>query len=265
MCHGPAPIFGYFLGSGRKAPVSFRNNRSVCASALSPNFRFDADVRRAFLELLPRTTREVEHLTRQHDRRLVGRSQVEALTDDLPIRHTLEVRHPSFSDSRYVDLLREHGIASCVADSAGRYPLIAEATADFVYARLHGAKELYVSGYSPEELEPWAERIRRWRQNHEVFVYFDNDVKVQAPGYAPEPSTRQALVTPREGRSRRSSPKTFRGFWRLTRCGLTEIFPRPRLPLSSGRYSAALGTADSVVEVMSCAPSRRKISLARLA
>ncbi len=148
---------------------------------LPPNFRFERDRLRAFFELLPRTTRDVERLARQHDSRLIGRSQVDATSEDVPIRHTLEVRHTSFADPRYIELLREHGIASCVADSAGRYPMIEDATADFVYVRLHGAKELYVSGYSPAELQQWAGRIQQWRTRHDVFVYFDNDVKVRAP------------------------------------------------------------------------------------
>ncbi len=148
---------------------------------LPPHFRFDADVLRAFFDLLPRTTREMERLARQHDARLQGRSQVDAIDESRPVRHTLEVRHASFGEARYAELLREHGIGSCVADSAGRYPMLDEATADFVYVRLHGAKELYVSGYSPEELRQWARRIRAWRRRHDVFVYFDNDVKVRAP------------------------------------------------------------------------------------
>jgi uncharacterized protein YecE (DUF72 family) len=148
---------------------------------LPPHFRFDAEVLRAFFELLPRTTHAVARLARQHDHRLVGRSQVDALGEDRPIRHALEVRHPSFDDPRYIELLREHGIASCVADSAGLYPVIEQTTADFVYVRLHGAKELYVSGYSDDELRQWAERIRVWQTKRDVFVYFDNDVKVRAP------------------------------------------------------------------------------------
>ncbi len=148
---------------------------------LPPHFRFDADVLRAFFDLLPRTTREMERLARQHDARLQGRSQVDAIDESRPVRHTLEVRHASFGEARYAELLREHGIGSCVADAAGRYPMLDEATADFVYVRLHGAKELYVSGYSPEELRQWARRIRAWRRRHDVFVYFDNDVKVRAP------------------------------------------------------------------------------------
>ncbi|MES1183649.1 MAG: DUF72 domain-containing protein [Myxococcales bacterium] len=148
---------------------------------LPPSLRFDPDVLRRFCDLLPRTTAELERLARQHDARLDGRSVVDATTRNLPVRHTFEVRHPSFADPRYIDLLREHGVASCVADSAGLYPFIEDLTADFAYARLHGKKRLYVSGYSPKDLAPWAERVRRWRQSGDVFVYFDNDVKVRAP------------------------------------------------------------------------------------
>lgn len=148
---------------------------------LPPTLRFDPAVLRGFFELLPRTTRELEQLARQHDARLVGRSVVAAPGDDFPVRHTLEVRHESFADPRYVGLLRDYGIASCVADSAGLYPVIEDLTADFAYARLHGKKRLYVSGYSPKDLAPWAERVRRWLKSRDVFVYFDNDVKVRAP------------------------------------------------------------------------------------
>ena len=39
-----------------------------------------------------------------------------------------------------------------------------------------------MSGYSHGELETWAERIQKWSQTgRDVFVYFDNDVKVRAP------------------------------------------------------------------------------------
>jgi uncharacterized protein YecE (DUF72 family) len=148
---------------------------------LPPTLAFDPDVLRRFCDLLPRTTAGLEGLARQHDARLAGRSVVEAPGGHLPVRHTFEVRHPSFADARYIELLREYGIASCVADSAGLYPVIEDVTADFAYARLHGKKRLYVSGYSPADLAPWATRVRRWLQNGDVFVYFDNDVKVRAP------------------------------------------------------------------------------------
>jgi uncharacterized protein YecE (DUF72 family) len=147
---------------------------------LPPSLRFDADVLARFLESLPKTTRELERLARRHDSRLNGRAAVTAHTSGA-VRHALEVRHPSFQDERYLELLRAHGVASCVADSAGLYPVIDAPTADFSYARLHGAKRLYVSGYSPRELSSWAERVAVWARRGDVFVYFDNDVKVRAP------------------------------------------------------------------------------------
>jgi len=75
-----------------------------------------------------------------------------------------------------------------------------DVTADFVYCRLHGDEELYVSGYTDSALDWWANRLRSWRcgsepedakrvgeaskrkcKNRDVYVYFDNDAKVKAP------------------------------------------------------------------------------------
>jgi uncharacterized protein YecE (DUF72 family) len=147
---------------------------------LPPSLRFDSGVLREFLLQLPKTTTELSRLARRHDARLDGRSFHE-VDHDRPVRHTLEVRHESFVDARYLELLAEHGVAACVADSAGLYPLIDERTASFAYARLHGEKQLYVSGYSGRALAPWATRIKGWAERGDVFVYFDNDVKVRAP------------------------------------------------------------------------------------
>jgi uncharacterized protein YecE (DUF72 family) len=148
---------------------------------LPPAARFEPDRLRAFLDLLPRNTREVEALARQHDARLRGRSVVDAISGNQPIRYAFEVRHPSFESAGYTDILRDYGVASCVADSAGLYPTIDAPTASFSYARLHGKETLYVSGYEPTDLRVWARRVRRWRKRGDVFVYFDNDVKVRAP------------------------------------------------------------------------------------
>ena len=134
------------------------------------------------MNLPPRKTQaELERLAQQHDARLNGRSQVEGEEPTGPIRHSLEVRHESFLDERYFALLREHNVASCIADSAGRYPLIQEQTADFSYIRLHGSEELYVSGYDDAALRQWARRVRKLQRSGDVYVYFDNDVKVRAP------------------------------------------------------------------------------------
>jgi uncharacterized protein YecE (DUF72 family) len=120
------------------------------------------------------------------------------------VSHALEVRHPSFLDPRYVELLKEYSIASCVADSAGLYPVIDEVTSDFVYVRLHGSKRLYTSGYSEKELQAWAARIAKWRLRAPVYVYFDNDVKVRAPFDA---ANLQRLL---QGERTRRLPSTWR-------------------------------------------------------
>lgn len=51
-----------------------------------------------------------------------------------------------------------------VADTAGKWPYAEDLTADFVYCRLHGAEQLYVSGYSDRELDWWADRVEHWRR-----------------------------------------------------------------------------------------------------
>jgi uncharacterized protein YecE (DUF72 family) len=56
-----------------------------------------------------------------------------------------------------------------------------DVTADFVYVRLHGDQVIYASGYTSRALDTWAQRIRRWHRRGDVYVYFDNDVKVKAP------------------------------------------------------------------------------------
>ena len=148
---------------------------------LPPQQGFDEAKLRAFFALLPRSTTAAAELASQHDQRLSGRSETRALTVQ-PIRHALEIRHPSFAQPAFIDLLREYQIAVCVADTAGLYPRIEDVTADFVYVRLHGDTELYASGYSDKALDDWAQLVRSWSdRGHDVFVYFDNDMKVRAP------------------------------------------------------------------------------------
>jgi uncharacterized protein YecE (DUF72 family) len=164
---------------------------------LPPNLQLDEERLGEFLELLPRSTKEAAKLGRRHDERVKGRAYLR-VADDRELRHALEVRHPSFATRKLIDLLREQGVALVVADTAGRWPLLEDVTAEFVYVRLHGDEKLYESGYTDEALERWAERIRAWRDGRkppsthlaaaparptklDVYVYFDNDIKVHAP------------------------------------------------------------------------------------
>jgi uncharacterized protein YecE (DUF72 family) len=164
---------------------------------LPPNLAFDADRLEAFFGLLPRSTTAAAELASRHDARLESRSLTTAAVDQ-PLRHALEVRHMSYASSDCVELLRAHDIGLVCADAAGRWPMLDDVTSDFVYVRLHGADELYVSGYTGKALDRWAARVRTWssggaptdgttvsdqapRVERPVYVYFDNDAKVRAP------------------------------------------------------------------------------------
>jgi uncharacterized protein YecE (DUF72 family) len=148
---------------------------------LPPTLGFDPERLAGFFAQLPRSTGEAAWLARRHDERLKDRSFTSALTDR-PLRHALEVRHTSFRTPAFPDLLREHAVALVVADTAGRWPLLRDVTADLVYVRLHGDVELYTSGYTDEALDRWAAEIGQWlAAGLDVQVHFDNDVKVHAP------------------------------------------------------------------------------------
>jgi len=89
-------------------------------------------------------------------------------------RYVFEFRHPSFFCDELYELLREHNIALCFADTPF-FPYAEAVTASFVYLRLHGARSLYTHWYSEDELKGWAEKIKGWRKEYEVYCYFDND------------------------------------------------------------------------------------------
>lgn len=164
-----------------------------------PTFRYDPERMRQFFQLLPHDTEEALTLARRHEPRMVGRVRL-SIDATRPLRHAIEVRHTSFINESFVQLLREYNIALVVADTAGKWPYREDVTADFLYLRLHGDKELYASGYTPAALTRWAMRIRTWhagsqpddahliaaqytpqRCPRDVYCYFDNDIKVRAP------------------------------------------------------------------------------------
>ena len=128
---------------------------------LPPRLRFDAARIDEFLTLLPRSTGAAAQLAGEHDARLDGRAET-TVDADRPLRHAVEVRHESFRDPAFVALLRAHDVALVVADTAGKFPYLEDVTAGFVYVRLHGDTELYVSGYAPDALDRWAQRVREW-------------------------------------------------------------------------------------------------------
>jgi uncharacterized protein YecE (DUF72 family) len=166
---------------------------------LPPNFVFDAEKFERFFSLLPRDTESAAKLAKNHDSKVQDRALTE--TDaNRPLRYAVEVRHASFETPEFIDILRKHRIALVIADTAGKWPYSEDITAGFVYLRLHGDEELYASGYSAEALDSWAKKLAAWQSGKEatdarhwskkkpskakhrdVFVYFDNDVKVKSP------------------------------------------------------------------------------------
>jgi uncharacterized protein YecE (DUF72 family) len=101
----------------------------------------------------------------------------------LKLRHAIEVRHPSFKSEQFYALARRHNVAIVFADDED-FPAIDEPTTDFTYARLMRTKEDIDTGYTPEELERWAEQARAWAGRGDVFVYFISGAKVRAPAAA---------------------------------------------------------------------------------
>jgi uncharacterized protein YecE (DUF72 family) len=164
------------------------------------NFRYDRERFERFFDLLPHDTHAALCLARKRDYRMKGRAFLS--TDALrEVRHAVEIRHESFLNASFVEQLRAHNIALVVAETAKRWPITYDVTADFVYMRLHGDKELYRSGYGNKALEEWARRIRAWhrgaeprdavrivprtkmaRRPRDVYCFFDNtDIKLRAP------------------------------------------------------------------------------------
>jgi uncharacterized protein YecE (DUF72 family) len=163
-----------------------------------PNFKCDLPRLDAFFSMLPRTHKQAARLAKKHDERLDGRSWFR-VQQDRPLRHAIEIRNATFVCEEFITLLCKHNIALVAADTV-EWPLLMDVTADFVYCRLHGSEQLYVSGYEREAIDQWAQRVLLWSQGGEVsdgrkasassgpaakardvYVYFDNDAKVRAP------------------------------------------------------------------------------------
>lgn len=164
-----------------------------------PTFKFDRTRFETFLAALPHDTEAALAVARGHSEWMKERAKLE-IDAPRPLRHAVEVRNESFVDESFIALLRRHGIAWVIADTAGKWPYREDVTADFLYLRLHGETELYASGYDDASLERWADRIRAWAAGEEpadahrivdrdapraagrdVYCYFDNDYKVRAP------------------------------------------------------------------------------------
>ncbi|PRX27016.1 uncharacterized protein YecE (DUF72 family) [Paraburkholderia sp. BL18I3N2] len=164
-----------------------------------PSFRFEPAAMERFLRFLPRDTAAALSLAKQHDARV--KTPYVSMDRKRRLRHAVEIRHASFMDPAFIELLRQYDTALVVSDSTESWPLAEDVTADFVYIRLHGTESRYSGAYADEALDDWAARIDAWRRGsqpadarliaphrqppararRDVYCYFDNDAKTHAP------------------------------------------------------------------------------------
>ena len=165
-----------FLNSG---VLELRDRLGPMLWQFAPTKKFDAADFGKFLELLP------------------------TKADGRVLRHVVEVRHPSFLAPDFVALARSFGTPVVFTDHA-RYPSLADATGDFIYARLQQGKDEIPTAYPPKELDGWSKRLRVWAQGkapddlayveaahapakpapRDVFVYIIHEGKIRAPAAA---------------------------------------------------------------------------------
>ncbi len=103
-CGSPAwSSTGQLLRLGRPGARRAARAGAVAAAA---GLAYDERRLAAFLDLLPRTTRAAAQLAAQHDDKLSGDRVLTECAVDLPIRHALEARHPSFGPPAAVSAAR---------------------------------------------------------------------------------------------------------------------------------------------------------------
>lgn len=143
-----------------------------------PTKKFEPDDFATFLDLLPKEQ------------------------DGIELRHVVEARHESFCTPEFIGLLAKHNVAAVAADHE-TYPMIADATADFVYARLQRGTDDAPICYPEPEMDRWAERLMTYAVGgvpddlaliapereisaapRDVFAFFITGGKVNAPAGA---------------------------------------------------------------------------------
>ncbi|HWP66597.1 MAG TPA: DUF72 domain-containing protein [Candidatus Limnocylindria bacterium] len=122
-----------------------------------------------FFGMLPRDTAEALALARHRDPACTAARAWRSTGGGrcgMPSRCATRASSVLFCPA-FVAQLRHHGVALVFADSARKWPYAEDVTADFVYLRLHGATELYASGYGDAALARWAARIAAWAHGAE--------------------------------------------------------------------------------------------------
>ena len=131
-------------------------------------------------------------------------SHLPAKYEGVALRHAVEVRHQSFACEEFVALCRKHNVAIIAAGDSD-FPMIADVSADFVYARIMGTEEKEKLGYSKPAIAAWAGRAKEWarggapkdlklvakasdKKSRDVFLFVISGAKAKNPAAA------QALI-----------------------------------------------------------------------
>jgi uncharacterized protein YecE (DUF72 family) len=152
---GAGPAFDRFFSGG---VLELRDKLGPILWQFPPNTGVDEGAFAAFIEQLPQ--------------RIDGRT----------LRQVVEFRHAKLPTNRFVDLLRRHGVALVVDDSRSDF----EITANFIYAHLRRCAVEEPTGYPPDALDAWAQRLQERSASEacDCFVYFISGAKIRAPAAA---------------------------------------------------------------------------------
>jgi uncharacterized protein YecE (DUF72 family) len=150
---GAGPTVDRFLTGG---VLELRDKLGPILWQFPPNMPHDEGALVAFIELLPKSI------------------------DGRALRHAVELRRPKIPADRAADLLRQHEVALVADDRRPDF----EITANFVYAHLRGCTLKEPTGYPPEALDAWAQRLRTAQEACDCFVYFISGAKIRAPAAA---------------------------------------------------------------------------------
>lgn len=180
---------GLFLLGPKMGPILWQ---------FPPSLPFLPERFEEFMKMLPHDSEHAAALSKNHSEWMADRCVTDC-KQNFRIRHAIEVRHSSFKDEDFIQMLRTYNIALVIGDTAGRWPYMEDLTADFVYVRLHGDETVYPEGYTDEALDHWAARLHTWSlgeqpkdaqcvageqpksMTRDVFAYLDNDTKDHAP------------------------------------------------------------------------------------
>ena len=146
---------------------------------LPPTLAFDPALITDFCAALPRTTAAAARLASHHDQRLTTEpwTQIER---DRPLRHALEVRHPSYTDPRFPQLLADADVASVASDGGSAWPAFEYVTTTWSMSGCTAPTSSTPAATTQPPSRSGLERVQRWSEHADVVVYFDNDAKVRA-------------------------------------------------------------------------------------